>query len=96
MKCTGCGYEFDKAKFCPECGKPAPFGDKTICKRCNYEIDSNVKFCPECGEPVRINYEGEDKRDKDKRVRRRDDDEDEDEGGILGGIGDLVGKIFKG
>ena len=86
MKCKECGHEFGDAKFCPECGKPAAFGSKVNCRKCDYELEGNLKFCPECGESVRGNNRG-------RRDRGEDDD---DEGGILGGLGDIVGKIFGG
>ena len=54
------------------------------CKECGHEFTGNAKFCPECGESVRG-----DNREKDKR-------DNDDEGGILGGLGDIVGKIFGG
>ncbi|HEY9246683.1 MAG TPA: zinc ribbon domain-containing protein [Candidatus Methanoperedens sp.] len=86
MKCRECGHEFSgNAKFCPECGKPASLGiNKVNCGKCNYEMEGILKYCPECGEPVRSNYRG-----------RRDREEDDDDG-ILGGLGDIVGKIFGG
>lgn len=89
MKCKECSHEFDSnAKFCPECGKPASFGgNKVNCRKCDYELEGNLKFCPECGESVRNNNRGQ---------RDRGKDDDDDEGGILGGLGDIVGKIFGG
>lgn len=54
------------------------------CKKCGYEFSDNSKFCPECGEKVNGDF----------NKRRKDDDDDDDEGGILGSIGDFVGKIF--
>lgn len=99
MKCKECNYEFDNAKFCPECGKPVPIGNNKIkCIKCGHEVDSNIKFCPECGESVHSDYNDKDKKGVDKKYRdRRNRDrrgDDDDEGGILGGIGDIVGKIF--
>lgn len=104
MKCQNCGNEFN-AKFCPECGMSASFGSNKInCRKCKYEMDNNLKYCPECGEPVsrddkdkgkekeRIN----DKERRNRKDRDREDDDDENEGGILGGIGDFVGKILGG
>ncbi|VVB93703.1 Double zinc ribbon [uncultured archaeon] len=87
MKCKECGYEFSSnAKFCPECGKPASLGNNKVnCRKCDYEMEGNLKFCPECGESVRSDNRG-----------RRDKGDDDDEGGILGGLGDIVGKIFGG
>lgn len=46
MKCKKCNYEFENAKFCPECGTPVT----TVCENCNTEHQS--KFCPECGAPA--------------------------------------------
>ncbi len=42
--------------------------------------------CKECGEPVRSDFRG----------RSDKEGDDDDEGGILGGLGDIVGKIFGG
>ncbi len=88
MKCRECGHEFSgNVKFCPECGKPVSMGsNKVNCRKCNYELEGNLKYCPECGEHVRSDYGG-------RRDREGDDD---DESGILGGLGDIVGKIFGG
>ena len=47
--CTSCGAELGGAKFCPECGTPAP-ATKVNCAKCKAEMGVNVKFCPECGE----------------------------------------------
>ena len=87
MKCKECGYEFgDNAKFCPDCGKPASLGSNKInCRKCDYELDGNLKFCPDCGESVRS---------ENNRERRDRGEDDDDEGGILGGLGDIVGKLF--
>ncbi len=89
MKCEECGHEFSgNVKFCPECGAPASLGSNKInCRKCNCEFDNSLKYCPECGENVRGDDRG--------RSGRREDDDD-DEGGILGGLGDIVGKIFGG
>ncbi len=87
MKCKECGHEFnDTAKFCPDCGKPASSGNKIKCRKCDYEMEANLKYCSECGEPVRFD-------NKQRKNRREGDDDDE---GILGGIGDIVGKLFGG
>jgi len=56
------------------------------CKECGNEFGGNAKFCPECGESVLSDNRG-------RKNRKEDDDE---EGGILGGLGDIVGKIFGG
>lgn len=99
MKCTGCGKDIDSdLKFCPECGKPTTV-NKIMCTKCGHEIDSNLKFCPECGKSVN-DYKDKHDKDKDKNYRdrrRKDrggDDDDDDEGGIFGGIGDVIGGIF--
>ncbi len=88
MKCRECGSEFsDNAKFCPECGKSASLSsNKVQCRKCSYELEDNSKYCPECGESVR----------SDNRGRRDKEEDDDDEGGILGGLGEIVGKIFGG
>ena len=54
--CPNCRTEYDKGKFCPECG--VILETKTndgICNQCHAEIDENSKFCMECG--ARINDE---------------------------------------
>ena len=96
MKCKSCGYEFGpkfSAKFCSECGTSVSFDtDKIKCRECGFEVDNNLKFCPECGESMTNS-------DYDKRKGRNrgeGEDDDNNEGGILGGIGDLVGKILGG
>src|SRR5256885_10607436 len=47
-KCSSCGADTGKAKFCPECGtptKPTPL----TCAACGHQPESPTKFCPECG-----------------------------------------------
>ncbi len=85
MKCRECGHEYGgNAKFCPECGKPSTMDSNRVnCRKCNFEIKGDVKYCPECGESVRSGW------------RRRDREDDDDEGGIIGGLGDIVDKLFK-
>jgi ribosomal protein L37E len=99
MKCRNCGHE-SSAKFCPECGTPAPVeSDKIKCRKCGKENDNRLKYCPECGKPVDSEYNKryeDDDKDKNRRGRNRGDDDDDDEGGMLGSIGDIVGKIFGG
>ncbi len=47
-KCSGCGCEVGKAKFCPECGAPtAP--PRLTCTGCGHQPEGTPKFCPECG-----------------------------------------------
>ena len=93
MNCKECGYELsDDVKFCGKCGKPTlPVGEKIKCRECKREMDSNLEYCPYCGKP---NSSLRDNRKGGGRRRGRDDDDDDEEGGILGGIGDLVGKLF--
>ena len=91
MKCKECGYELsDDVKFCGKCGMPTSSREKIKCRECKREMDSNLEYCPYCGKS------NSSRRDNRKgRGRRRDgDDDDDEEGGILGGIGDLVGKLF--
>jgi rRNA maturation endonuclease Nob1 len=90
MKCNGCGNDLsDDVMFCGKCGKPTSSGSNKIkCKKCDREMDSNLEYCPRCGTST---YS----RGYNKRRNRDDDDDDEDEG-IFGGIGDFIGKIFRG
>ena len=96
MKCKECGYELsDDVKFCGKCGKPVSSSSNKIkCEECGKEIDGDLKFCPKCGKPVSFHkYDDRTNRRGGKRDRKDDDDDDE-EGGILGGVGDFIGKIF--
>lgn len=52
------------------------------CKECGLEIDDDAKFCTYCGKPIRSDD--------------RKEDEEDDDGGILGGLGEYIGKIFGG
>src|SRR5882672_3930068 len=46
MQCLSCRAILpDAAKFCVECGAPAPLA----CAACGYVVSSRVNFCPECG-----------------------------------------------
>ncbi len=106
MKCKECGHELGKeSKFCPDCGRAVLHSDNKIsCANCCEEIDKDSKFCIKCGEPIvekNIRRNGGYKENKDfsknrkkDRKRREGDDDDDEEGGILGGIGDFVGKLF--
>lgn len=48
--CTNCGAALSPAaKFCPECGTPAPAG----CPKCGAPLPASGKFCPECGTKIR-------------------------------------------
>lgn len=91
MKCKECGQELNEdAMFCGKCGKPTSSSrDKIKCEECGFKIDSNLEYCPKCGKST---YS----RGYDKKRRKREEDDDDDEGGILGGIGDFLGKIFGG
>lgn len=99
MKCKECGYELSNdVKFCGKCGKPVTSSisssiNKIKCEECGSEIDNDLKFCPKCGKPV--SFQKYDNR-KNRRggKRDKDDDEDDEDGGILGGVGDFIGKIF--
>jgi RNA polymerase subunit RPABC4/transcription elongation factor Spt4 len=90
MKCKECDYELSNdATFCGKCGKPVlSSGNKIKCEECGYKIDGNLNYCPKCGGSTSSYDTKRNRRDK------KDDDDDDDEGGILGGIGDIVGKLF--
>jgi predicted amidophosphoribosyltransferase len=92
MKCEQCGKELsNNVAFCGNCGRPtSPAGSKVKCRHCNVEISGNLEYCTNCGKPTSSTTVDNKKRSG----RNREDDDDEDEGGILGGIGDLVGKLF--
>lgn len=92
MKCEQCSKELSKdVAFCGSCGRPtSPAGSKVKCRYCNAEIDSNLEYCTNCGKSNSSRTVDNKKRNR----RNKEDDDDEDEGGILGGIGDLVGKLF--
>jgi rRNA maturation endonuclease Nob1 len=87
MKCTNCGYEFEKGNFCPECGTKKV----EVCQNCGHEIANNSKFCAGCGKQVKI---VKDKGRKDynrKRNKNKKGDNDDD-----GGDQDFVENIFGG
>jgi len=47
MKCSNCGFEnFDKAKFCNECG----LNLEISCPQCGAVNPPSSKFCYECGQ----------------------------------------------
>lgn len=46
--CSNCGHAVGAAKFCPECGTPAPAA-KPACKSCGCQPETPTKFCPDCG-----------------------------------------------
>lgn len=91
MKCEECGYELSNdVAFCGKCGKPtSPKENKIKCGYCNVEISSSLEYCTNCGKSTSSTNI-----DNKKRDRRNREDDDDDEGGILGGLGDLVGKLF--
>ena len=47
-KCSSCGADVGKAKFCPECGKPTK-PEPLTCAGCGHQPENPTKFCPECG-----------------------------------------------
>ncbi len=52
-KCTSCGSDVGKAKFCPECGLPtAP--PRPTCNGCGHQPEGTPKFCPECGAKMSV------------------------------------------
>ncbi len=47
-RCPKCGNTLSPtAKFCPECGTPAPH--ERHCPQCGSHVADGAKFCPECG-----------------------------------------------
>lgn len=46
--CASCGHDTGAAKFCPECGTPAP-KPKPACRNCGSQPETPTKFCPDCG-----------------------------------------------
>lgn len=52
-KCSSCGADVGKAKFCPECGSPtAP--PRPTCTGCGHQPEGSPKFCPECGSKMSV------------------------------------------
>lgn len=47
-KCSSCGHEGNKGKFCAECGSPKPVSNEWTCE-CG--AVNKGKFCAECGKP---------------------------------------------
>lgn len=47
--CSKCGANLGTAKFCPECGTPAPKPAPAACPQCQVAVSGTPKFCPECG-----------------------------------------------
>lgn len=88
MKCKECDRELsDDAIFCSKCGKPVlSSSNKINCEECSYEMDGSLKYCPKCGKYNSSLGDNKNRRDR--------EDDDDDDGGILGGIGDLIGKLF--
>ncbi|HZT60604.1 MAG TPA: hypothetical protein VFA21_18510 [Pyrinomonadaceae bacterium] len=52
-KCSACGVEVGKAKFCPECGTPT-VPPKLTCTACGHQAEGSPKFCPECGAKMSV------------------------------------------
>ena len=56
VKCSKCGALMNEgAKFCPECGEPAPVAGgeaQEKCPNCGHMVKAGAKFCPECGQPM--------------------------------------------
>ena len=92
MKCKECGQENDNdVAFCGKCGGPTTSDENKIkCAYCNVKISNKLEYCTNCGKPT-SSIMTDDK----KRNRKDDNDnDDDDEGGIIGTIGDIVGKLF--
>ena len=51
-KCSACGHDGNKGKFCSECGKPKPVNETWTCE-CG--AVNKGKFCAECGKPKPVN-----------------------------------------
>ncbi len=52
--CSKCNAALSGAKFCPQCGTPAPqavaaAATPKFCPQCGQQPAPGVKFCPECG-----------------------------------------------
>jgi hypothetical protein len=47
--CANCSAQLNGAKFCPECGTPAPKAGPKFCPQCGHQPAGSTKFCPECG-----------------------------------------------
>lgn len=49
--CSQCSTQLNGAKFCPQCGTPAPQPSSTpkFCPECGAQPAPGTKFCPECG-----------------------------------------------
>jgi hypothetical protein len=47
--CSNCSAQLGEAKFCPQCGTPAPKSTPKFCPQCGHQPAPGVKFCPECG-----------------------------------------------
>ena len=58
VKCPKCGAEMsDTAKFCPECGEPAPAPGGVAqekCPQCGQPVNAGSKFCPNCGQAMQV------------------------------------------
>ena len=54
-KCSACGHDGNRGKFCAECGKPKPVVDEWKCPECG--TINKGKFCAECGKPKPVSDE---------------------------------------
>jgi len=53
-KCSACGHDGNRGKFCAECGKPKPVVDEW---QCECGAVNKGKFCAECGKPKPVSNE---------------------------------------
>ena len=53
-KCSACGHDGNRGKFCAECGKPKPVVNEW---RCECGAVNKGKFCSECGKPRPVSDE---------------------------------------
>ena len=51
LSCSNCTTQLGGAKFCPQCGTPAPqpAPSPKFCPDCGTQLGATSKFCPECG-----------------------------------------------
>ena len=53
-KCSACGHEDNRGKFCAECGAPKPVVNEW---KCECGAINKGKFCSECGKPKPVSDE---------------------------------------
>ena len=54
-ECIECSAALlDGAKYCSECGAPAPAVDETECRACGSPLRDGAKFCVECGTSIAV------------------------------------------